>query len=83
MSRRATGWLLLALALAGAALVVALGVRDGRADAALVLIVSLGLVGAATTVVIDRRVLARRAVERDGRAGGGVADSPGRRGDGR
>lgn len=44
----------------------ALGVREGRADAALVIIVSLGLAGGVTTVLVDRRVLARRAAGRDG-----------------
>ncbi|WP_225754588.1 hypothetical protein [Actinotalea sp. Marseille-Q4924] len=74
MSRRSTGWTLLGLALAGAALVAALGVRDGGVDGWLVALTVLGVAGGVTTVVLDRRALARRAAELGGASGGRRSD---------
>jgi hypothetical protein len=61
MSRRATGWALLAMAAAGAGLVAALGLRERTVDGWLVVIAGLALLAAITTVLLDRRASARRA----------------------
>ncbi|MBC7291690.1 MAG: hypothetical protein H5T83_10240 [Actinotalea sp.] len=69
MSRRATGWTLLALAVAGAVGVGALGVREGRVDVALLVVVAVGVVGATVAVLLDRRSAARRPQEVPARDG--------------
>ena len=88
MSRRATGWALLLLAVSGAVVVAALGVRDGRVDAWLVTIAVLAVAGGVTTVLLDRRRTAELAVARSqvgalqdsahGRHGGGHRAGSGR-----
>lgn len=72
MTRQATGWLLLALAVVGAGVVAALAWTHGRADPLLVVIAVGGVVVTAGVVVGDLR-RRRRLESRDaGRAEGGV-----------
>ncbi|EYR63125.1 hypothetical protein N866_02785 [Actinotalea ferrariae CF5-4] len=78
MSRRATGWTLLLLAVSGAVVVGALGVRDGRVDAWLVTIAVLGVAGGVTTVLLDRRRTADLAAARS-EAGALQGSAPGGR----
>lgn len=61
MSRRATGWVLLAMAATGAGAVVALGLRDRTVDGWLVVIAAFALLAAIVTVLVDRRASAQRA----------------------
>jgi membrane protein implicated in regulation of membrane protease activity len=63
VTRRTTGWLLLALALLGAAFVAGLGWREGAADPWLVAIAAAAVAAAVLTVMVDRRVLARRPTD--------------------
>jgi hypothetical protein len=70
VSRRTTGWVLLASALAGAAVVGALGTREGRLDAGLLAITVLAVVAATVTVVLDRRALSRGAPDDEDRRPG-------------
>lgn len=55
MSRRSTGWALLALAVVGAAVVAGLTWAHGYADAVLVLIAAGGVVAGSLVVVGDIR----------------------------